>query len=252
MSVQQWRFSALEFALLWELAGREILPYPLQFRPDVAEQDDYTRQRMAAASAIQPQLDQMLHRALFVLAVPEVRVQVCGFSGERQDTKIRVHAGIQRDVGAVAVQAPGRDHDRGGDVLLSLCGARTIASRVIESLPSAPAARGEGLHVYRRDLEQSSSLTIMESPRDRSAREQMSNFLDRRRTCIGHIAVHPGPARDATPTDDGHDFHWMDFDGDGRYLTRGGDTLTATPADAAGMTTELQRLISRTVRTAGV
>ncbi|WP_187776284.1 ESX secretion-associated protein EspG [Antrihabitans cavernicola] len=235
MTTGTWRFSALEFALLWQLAGREELPYPLQFRPDVSTRDDYTRQRLAAAAAIRPQLDRMLHRALFALASPEVSVEVCGFAGVDQDRKIRMHAGIQRDIGAVAVQEPGRDHDRGGDVLLSLCGSRTMASRIVESLPPVSAGNRRGLSIHTRDLEPSTA--VLRSTRGRSASDDLDAFLDSRRTCIGHIAV-----RTAETT---RDFHWMDFDNDGRYLTRGGEMLTAKPVSASDMTTELQRLISR-------
>ena len=82
-TARRWRFTALEFRVLWESTGRDVLPYPLRHRSTEVFQEDSGRLRRAAAEVVVPQLDDDLVRAVEVLLAPEARVEVAGFRGSR-------------------------------------------------------------------------------------------------------------------------------------------------------------------------
>lgn len=244
--MNQWTFTGLEFTLLWEQAGRDVLPYPLQYQHRVETRSELSGGRRDAARSLIPQLDESLHRALFVLALPQVRVQIAGFEGLSRERRIRIHAGIRDGLAVFAAQQPGADADTGADIRLTVLPARAAAHALIEELPKIPAAQGEPLSVLESELSVARAPLLLHDIGDSGAREKVRRFLDRPRIGIGHIAVHSGPAYDNRPTEDGGDFHWMDFHDDGRYLTRAGKYRTADPADAAMMVSTLQRLLNET------
>ncbi|MEV6324455.1 ESX secretion-associated protein EspG [Nocardia sp. NPDC051787] len=93
--VQSWRFSALEFRILWESTGRDVLPYPLRHQYTTEFQSESLRLRRAAAQSLRPRIDDNLLRAVEVLLAPEARVELAAFAGARRDRRLRAHAGVR-------------------------------------------------------------------------------------------------------------------------------------------------------------
>lgn len=240
----RWRFTALEFDLLWRLHGRDRLPYPMQFRGDAVTVAAHDRARRDAARRIRTLLDEELHAALSVLLAPTVRVEVCGFHGAALASVTRLHAGIGGEVGVVAQQLPGTDLDCGGEVLVSSGPAARVAEAVVAAVPATARGSGRGVTPRRAGASPAAGLLLRQvGGRDRE--ENLRTFFARPRTGVGEIGVHPGPAVDWRPTEDGSVVHWIDF-ADGRYLVRGGDEVEALPVSGEEFTAHLRTLIART------
>lgn len=242
MSLAQWRFTGLEFDMLWKTAGLDRLPFPLQFRPVADHIDDLDNQRRKAAKTLLPKVDQTLHRALTDLIDPVARIEVCGFDDVCSKREIRVHAGIRRGSGAVVQQLPGERADSGTDVIVSLCNSDEVADRVVAAFPPARAGSMRPLAVHESELRQKVGGPVLRSPSEWSGRERVDSLFDRPRTCVAELTTYAGPAVDSRPTKHGRAFFLMDFAGDGRYLVKTGQTIQAVPADNAGIAAELRRL----------
>ncbi|MFE3293221.1 ESX secretion-associated protein EspG [Rhodococcus sp. NPDC059234] len=242
----QWRFTALEFDVLWRHLGRDRLPYPMRFRGEAATEDDFQQQRRAAARRVLPRLDEALHAALSALASPIVRVEVCGFHGRGLESTVRAHAGVSGERAALARQDQGADLDDGGDVVLSAVPAGRVAARIAAVLPSARRGTGRGVAsaISRRRSGADGSLML---PAARLGHEEACDeFFARPRTGLGEIGVFAGPALDWRPTAEGRVVQWMDFEDDGRYLVGGTDAVSAVPAGGDEIASEVGRLIGLT------
>lgn len=80
----------------------------------------------------------------------------------------------------------------------------------------------------------------------RSQRRQATDFFNRPRNTVVHLAVCPGPATDRRPTP-ARDCHVIDYP-DGRYLVRHNDSvLRADPADTPALLTHLQSALTATI-----
>ncbi|WP_242676768.1 ESX secretion-associated protein EspG [Rhodococcus sp. ABRD24] len=244
MSGGSWRFTGLEFQVLWAQLGRDRLPYPLRFRPIADTQDDLDRQRRAAARQWAPRVTETLHRHLNALAEPAVRVEVCGYAGAGLDAKVRMHAGIRGASGALAIQLPGVDDDTGGDIYLHCVAPAQLAHAIVAALPAAPAGTRRPLTFRRADLD-SGGGPILVSAGSTRTRDEVNGFFRRPRTGIGEITAFAGVAYDSRPTEDGIGLHWLDFADDGRYSVRGVDNVVAAPVSAADLASEIARLMAR-------
>ncbi|NKS97164.1 hypothetical protein GS498_07345 [Rhodococcus hoagii] len=138
-SGSEWRFTGLEFQVLWRQLGLDRLPYPLRYRPVAETQDDLDRQRRDASAALLPRLTEALHRHLVALAEPRERIEVFGFAGRPDTAPVRLHAGIRGDTGTLAIQLPGPDVDTGGDVLIRGVAPTRIPDAIASALPRIPA-----------------------------------------------------------------------------------------------------------------
>ncbi len=243
MILAQWRFTGLEFEMLWTIAGRDRLPFPLQFRPVADHIDELNVQRRDAAKTLLPRVDQTLHRALTCLLDPVARVEVCGFDDVRSKRRVRVHAGARRGFGVVTRQLPGASDDVGADVVVSLCNPQDLAQHVVSALPQVAAGSMRPFAVRDSELRKQSGGSVLRAPGDWSARERIDSFFERPRSCVAEITTFAGPTVDSRPTADGRAFFVMDFEGDGRYLVKTGETIQAAPTDSAEIAAELQRFV---------
>ncbi|WP_109529899.1 MULTISPECIES: ESX secretion-associated protein EspG [Nocardia] len=244
-TLRRWRFTALEFRVLWESTGRDVLPYPLQHRSTERFQEDSDRLRRAAAQTVVPQMDDDLVRAVEVLLNPEARVEVAGFRGGTDRRKIRAHGGSHFQHAAVAVQAPGIDHDRGADVDLLLLDAEDLAPAVLTAIPDCRAGQSKPMQVPVEELEKPPPV-VRDAWRP-TVREEFDRFFARRTTATTHIGVYPLGSVDNRHIGGRKDFQITDFEDDGRYVSFGSRVVTVKPTDRQRITATLREMISRTV-----
>ncbi|WP_433606967.1 ESX secretion-associated protein EspG [Prescottella agglutinans] len=243
MSGASWRFTGLEFEVLWTRLGRDRLPYPLRFRPVADTQDDLDRQRRAAAESWVPRMTESLHRHLSVLAEPDVRIEVSGLVGAASGTMIRMHAGIRGATGTLAIQLSGPDVDTGGDVLVHGMDPVRIPNAIAAALPVVPAGARPAIRFRRSDLESGTGPLLVSAGSTR-IRDDALGLLRRPRTGIGEITAFAGVAYDSRPTTDGIGLHWLDFDGDGRYCLRETAGVVVTPVSGSELAVEISRLVA--------
>ncbi|BDT89249.1 ESX secretion-associated protein EspG [Nocardia cyriacigeorgica] len=244
-TVRRWRFTALEFRTLWDATGRDVLPYPLQHQFTTEFRSETRRLRQAAAKTLQPQLDDDLLRAVHVLFAPEARVELAGFTGTRRDRKLRAHAGVHHEHGAIAVQEPGPDNDHGGDVIVSFLPDTAVAREVVAVLPDCGPGRGEQLRVAAEDLEKPAA--AVRDSWQTTPRQELQRFFNRPTTCTTHIGVYALGSPDNRHTQGRKDFQITDFENDGRYVTVGDNVIVTKPTTSDRIATTLQDMISRTV-----
>lgn len=245
----QWRFSGLEFQLLWEAAGRDRLPYPLRFRTEAPTLNDLTAQRKFAAESVQSILDESVIDALRILAEPTVRVEVSGLR-RRNMVMIRLHGALSGESAVLVRQLPGIDADTGSDVILSVNYASSLVHTMVTHLPPCPAGKVRGVsvrnaenasaHIQSNGLGESISRRA-DSPR---AAEELGRFFNRPRTSIGEITIASGIAVDSRHNAGDVHFQWNDFADDGRYIVESGDTLRAFAASDLDVETAITRAIS--------
>ncbi len=132
MSRRDWSFTALGFTVLWRAVDRDVLPYPLQYRSTAETVADYESEWKSEAAGLHRRFDESLYSALRVLAEPEARIEMAGFSG---NDKLRVHAAVHYRHAVLLVQEPTSSPDRGGAVHMSLIDAAVASRRVVDLLP---------------------------------------------------------------------------------------------------------------------
>jgi hypothetical protein len=244
-AVQSWRFTALEFRTLWESTGRDVLPYPLRHQHTTEFRSDSLKLRQAAARSLRPRIDDDLLRTVEVLLAPEARVELAGLVGARRDRRLRAHAGVHYQHGAVAVQEPGPDPEHGGDVVLTLLPAGEVARAVVDVLPDCAAGGGKQLQAPVEELE-GPRPAVRDAWRP-TPREEFERFFTRAMTLIGHVGVYAMGSVDNRHIHGRKDFQLNDVENDGRYVTFGTDTVTIKPTTAERIIGTLQQMIARTV-----
>ncbi len=258
MTQQLWSLSALELTVLWHAIGRDVLPYPLRYRPTEDTAAAYERTYKTAASGVRAILDEDMYGPLRVLVEPEARIEVAGFAGAargvlpREDAApaalVRIHTAVSGRSAVILTQEPTADPDRGGAVRMTLVGAHTLARRVIAALPDAPRGTASSFEINRTDLDgdDNQPFTAFSDDAPLSRRTEAERFFERRRTTVAHIAVYPGGAFDNRPTPR-RDFHIMDYP-DGRYRVHATAAVHVTPANTEELSAHLQNLLDRTLR----
>ncbi|WP_454195623.1 ESX secretion-associated protein EspG [Nocardia sp. Marseille-Q1738] len=243
--MRSWRFTALEFRTLWESTGRDVLPYPLRHQYTTEFRSETVRLRQEAARTLRPSIDDDLLRTVEVLLAPEARVELAGFAGARRDRKLRAHAGVHYQHGAIAVQEPGPDHETGGDVMLTLLPAGEVARAVVDVLPSCTPGRGKQIQVSAEELGRPRP-PVRDAWRP-TPREEFERFFTRAMTLITHVGVYAMGSADNRHIHGRKDFQLNDVENDGRYVTFGTDTLTVKPTTNERVAATLQQMITRTV-----
>ncbi|MCE5292138.1 MAG: ESX secretion-associated protein EspG [Nocardiaceae bacterium] len=118
----QWRVSGFDFVIACELAGRDTLPYPIEFVHRPMGAAEYRLLRNAAAERIHA-MDPDFFTALRVLARPDLRISVDGAG-------IRSYVADAGGFTAVATE--------NGDVTVRLTSARAI-DEAVRALPVGAA-----------------------------------------------------------------------------------------------------------------
>lgn len=258
MTQQTWTMSGLELTVLWHAIGRDILPYPLQYRPAEDTADAYDRAYKTAAARIQSVFDEDMYGPLRIVVEPEARIEVAGFAGVTTavmpgadadpTAMVRIHAAIAGSGAVILTQRPTAKHNTGADVRMEYVNARTASRRIIAALPDAPPGTAAPFHANRADLESDDDapFTAFRDDSPRSQHDSIHRFFERPRTTVTHVAVYPGPAYDHRPTPT-RDFHIIDYP-EGRYRIRTTASIQSTPTTPTDLTTHLQSLLDRTLQ----
>lgn len=253
-----WTLSALELMVLWHAIGREILPYPLQYRATERTADDYTRAYQAAAARVQTLFDEDMYGPLRLLVDPEARVEVAGFAGTPQPVsprtsadptaQIRMHAAVAGSGTVLLTQYPTDDPHRGGDIRIALGNTRNLARHILTHLPDTARGSSPEIRINRRELDEpdDTPFTGFTDDTPQPARREVHRFFERPRTTVAHIAIYPGGAYDHRPVPT-RDFHIIDYP-DGRYRVRATATVHAIPTDNTELATHLHNLLDRTTK----
>lgn len=242
VTLPQWHFTGLEFQILWEARGRDRLPYPLKFCPAAETMTELTVQRKIAVQRLEQILDGSVTDALQMLAEPTVRIEVSGFHGPRMNTVTRLHGVVAGEWGVLVQQLPGATADSGSDVVLSVQPASVLVSAMVTRLPQCPAGKVRVASV--RNTKHVPGELILSRADDPRPTQELVRFFRRPRTSIGEITISSGSAVDGRSHRGDVVFQWNDFSDDGRYIVRGGETLSAVAASTLDVETAITAAVS--------
>ncbi|MGW5456450.1 ESX secretion-associated protein EspG [Nocardia sp. NPDC003979] len=238
-------FTGIEFEILWSGYGRDRLPYPLQYRTDIADFDELKRHREAAVEKLLAKYDPAIEQAIDVLLVPDARVESKGYVGQDVSNVIRFHGAIRGRAGATLAQAPGTAEDTGSDVVLTCCTADQVAALTVAALPRTKPGTKPPVEVRRERLAEEEEHFEYRAGR-LSSLEQLNRIFHRPRHAVGEISALAGPALDSRPTP-ARSFWWMDYP-DGRYYVKTGDPIIAEPLPTSRMIAGIHRMLTRAQR----
>lgn len=248
MNYRSWTLHGLEFRMLMEHAGRDRLPFPIQFQPTADSGADYHRQRHEARGAVDRTMDDDLRVAVDTLVAPQVRIEVVGH--RTSSGKVRGHAAVGHDVAVVLTQGPGDSEFSGGPVTVTLLESFRAVTAVLAVLPTANPGTSATMTVAEpgRAADDPQSPLIRRASR-RTDDERFEKLFSSPPSCAGEILVCTGPATDNRFEDGTTGVNWVDFDGDGRYLIRHGSMLTVTPASSSDFAAHIADLVTRALWT---
>lgn len=249
MNRRRWTFDGLQFRMLLEHAGRDRLPFPLQFRPDADSAADYHRQRHEAGAAVAAMDDDDLRVAVHTVVLPRVRVELVGHvrTGQAGHVKLRAHAAIGHDSAVVLTQRPGSDDRSGGAVTVELIEPFRSVNAVLDVLPAVGRGSSPQIDVDRPvadTVTDTGSPLIRSNPRS-SADDRYQQLFSRPPSSAGEILVCAGPAPDSRLTPDTTGVQWVDFTDDGRYLIRHSSIISVVPASVSELSAEIRNLVEK-------
>lgn len=248
MTVRHWTFEGLQFRMLLEQAGRDRLPFPLQFRPDADSVADYHRQRHEATTAVSEIMDDDLRAAVHTIVDPRVRVELVGHvrTGLATHEKLRAHAAIGYDFAAVLTQKPGVDDRSGDTITVELLEPARSVSAVLSVLPTVGRGSSPRIDVDRPAFgnNESGSPLVKSTPKT-SAEDRYQELFSRPPSSAGEILVCVGPAPDSRPTEGTTGVQWVDFTDDGRYMIRHSSIISVTGVAVPELAAEIQELVER-------
>ncbi|MGB6052879.1 MAG: ESX secretion-associated protein EspG [Rhodococcus sp. (in: high G+C Gram-positive bacteria)] len=245
MNGRSWTLGGLEFRMLMEHAGRDRLPFPIQFQPTADSAADYHRQRHEAAESVARMMDDDLRLAIHTLVTPNVRVEVVGHrsSSPISTEKIRGHAARGHEIAVVATQQPADTDRSGGAVTLSLLEPFRAVAAVLKVLPPADGGTAPRMDVAYADASVETQSPLVRRAGRRTDEDRYEALFSRAPTCAGEILVCTGSAADNRLEESTTGVNWVDFADDGRYLIRHGAKLCVLPASTPQLVTEIAGLV---------
>lgn len=248
MNSRQWTFEGLPFRILLEQAGRDRLPFPLQFRPSADSAADYDRQRDDAAHVIDAVMDEDLRAAVHTIVEPRVRVEVVGHvrSGRMEHRKVRAHAAIGYDFAVVLTQQPGIDDRSGGTIRMECVDPFRGVTNALEVLPRVAGGASPRIEVDqpRLSVDEQDSPLHQSVPRT-SGEERYKRLFSRAPSSAGEILVCAGPAPDSRLTEGTTGIQWVDFEDDGRYMIRHTSIISVIGASVSDLAAEVRGLVEK-------
>ena len=249
MNDRRWTFEGLPFRMLIEQAGRDRLPFPLQFTPDADSAADYHRQRQEASNAVAPFMDADLRVAVHTVVEPRVRIELVGHVrvGQSAHQKLRAHSAIGFDAAAVLTQRPGIDDRSGEDVTVHLMEPFRSVGAVLAVLPDVGSGTSPRIDVDRpvRPTDTDSSSPLLSSTPRTTDDVRYQRLFSRAPSSAGEILVCAGPAPDSRLTEGTTGVQWVDFDDDGRYMIRHSSHISVIPVSTAELASEIRELVEK-------
>lgn len=223
---QVWRFTDLEFKVLWERYNKTTrMPEPLVFTSRTKYFDDYEREKQEIWDRLRDTVDGPIRDVVEVLARPEVLIKTQGwYDADIQDPAkwIRARAVRSGAQGYLLTQTPGETPMHSGGYTITDCGPHGVAEAIVTTLPKVEAGRivslalppewvgGLATELWGRPSVTEHAATYDAGPVER--------FFGTPAERTGLLTVHQGHSKFGPRGILEHLMVWRDLPGDGRYL----------------------------------
>ncbi|MEV6323018.1 ESX secretion-associated protein EspG [Nocardia sp. NPDC051787] len=249
-----WKFSDIEFFVLWESHAKDALPSPLVFTSRTPLLDDFELEKSSTRDALRNKVDRSFGEVLETLAAPDIRITVDGWDGtDGDDPKkcVRLLAARRGDAGYVVKQLPGETIWHSGGFEVTECAAVGLADAVVAQMPEAAAGKLAEVVLATdsgSDMDYAFGESAVEDSFDDTVAYRSDKFLKTEATTIGTIAVVQGSSVFGPRGVTRREILWRDVVDDGRYASTPSLPSVAVGADAARLTAMINTEVATVVR----
>lgn len=250
-----WRFTDLEFVVLWEDFGEPGPPRPFSFTSRTPLLDDYRDEKAEVRAALRASSTPAMREMLADLYRPDIRVRVLGFDGRDYTNvanNVRLMAARRADRGYLVTQWPGETVGHSGGFTVTECAAVELADVVVRALPEADpgkradivlADENEGL-----DLDYDYGASSVRDSFEASVHDRSAEFLSAPAERFGFIDVLQAHSIFGPRGMTRHRLKWRDLVDDGRYVIDDGHPPVAMAADKRRVVSVINARIAEVVR----
>lgn len=252
---RSWRFTDIEFFVLWQDLKEGGFPDPFYFTARTPDQEEFDRQQSEARTALRRRLTPDFAEVMRTMARPDL--QVIGRAMDGADYRIterlvRVLGVREADRGYVVRQLPGETFWHSGDFTVTECPAVELADRIVAALPAAEAGRLPDTVLPARTEHEEMDYTyvrsqVLDSFTDSNV-ERGNYLLNTPATRRGSVEIIQTRSVYGPRGRTEHELEWRDLVDDGRYVFDDQNPPVVVGADAKRLTNMINSRIAAVVR----
>ncbi|CAM4515545.1 ESX secretion-associated protein EspG [Nocardia ninae] len=250
-----WKFSDLEFAVLWGGEENAYLPRPLSFTSRTPMWNDYMEERARTRDALRGTVDPRFDEVLAAIRQPDIRIEARGWDArDWTNTKasIRLLAARRGERGFLVTQLPGETVEHSSGFTVSECEAVQLADVVVDALPDAePGKRADialATQDYGDEMDYGYGRSVVHDSFEGSVRDRATEFLATPAPCVGRIDVIQVQSIFGPRGTTRHRLKWRDLENDGRYLIDDSNPPVAMASDRKRLIAAVNTRIAEVVR----
>ncbi|MFE3103033.1 ESX secretion-associated protein EspG [Nocardia tengchongensis] len=248
--LRSWSFTDVEFLVLWEELGEELLPEPLFFTSRAPLWSAFQDSRTRARDGLRDR-DPELAEVLRALRAPDVKVELRGWDGRDRRPRgsgIRAVGVRSGDAGYLLVQQPGETATHVAGFTITEFWASELAEQVLRLLPEAEAGHGREVVLAESEDAATTDYGFGLSPAHETLEggvvDRAADFRAALASAQGVIDVVQGRSRFGPRGITRHHLEWRDLEADGRYLITADLPPVAVPADRRRLVAAVDTLIA--------
>ncbi|WP_406274004.1 ESX secretion-associated protein EspG [Nocardia sp. NBC_00881] len=251
---RSWRFTGLEFVVLWEDAGGQGPPAPFTVTNRLWQNHYLAREKREAREAVRARLGSCFEDVLDAVSVPDIRIVVQGWNPAEYDNPrswIRMLGACSGKRVYLLEQLSGETASLSCGFAITEYGVREFGAVVAARLPEAQRGKHGNIdlsaHAYC-DTDQGSRRSRVFASTGKIAWLQAERFLRSPVTCAGAIVVGQGISRFDRCRAHRRMLEWRDIFGDGRYVIAGSAPPIAQGVDEKRLTARIDTEIAGVAR----
>ncbi|GAB2683091.1 ESX secretion-associated protein EspG [Nocardia goodfellowii] len=250
---RRWRFTDLEFVVLWAELREHRLPAPFVYTSRTKFLHEAERAKSQTRENLRARWDRSVEDVLTAVARPDLRITVSGCAAadpEDPRGRIRLHAARSGPRCFVLTQLPGETIWHSGGFTVAEYNALDMADAVVAHLPKCPGGRRAQL-TFPTTLQNSDSdygqswVRETEVSPETDALGEFSNAPVQR---LGIIRIEQGNSRFGPRGIARRALAWRDVADDGRYIITNDDPPVAMGVDTRQLISRLNGEIAWVIR----
>ncbi|WP_328409261.1 ESX secretion-associated protein EspG [Nocardia sp. NBC_00403] len=250
-----WKFTDLEFVVLWEQMREDVMPRPFVFTTDIPLEEDYQRELHRIRERLRYTIDPAVPQLMMDIARPDLSVLVRGIDGKNPDNpegSIRMIAARREDRGYLLTQLPGRTVHHSEGFTITECDVLRLADVVVAALPKAPAGKQNRVTLRvppdHDGMDHGYGESGLWDSHEDTDDAHSQRFLTTVPATVGGIEVCQGISRFGPRGRVARYLEWRDLPDDGRYVITQDTPPIAIPVDAKQLTAQINAEITFVVR----
>ncbi|MGK8511922.1 ESX secretion-associated protein EspG [Nocardia asiatica] len=250
-----WKFTDLEFVVLWEDFGEAGVPRPFSFTSRTPLWDDYLVEQAQTRAALLASSTPARKEMLDDLYRPDIRIRVIAFDGRDHTNvanNVRLMAARRADRGYLVTQLPGETVGHSGGFVVTECAAVELADVVVRALPEAePGKRADivlAAETEDEHLDYDYGASVVRDSFEGSVHDRSTEFLTAPAVRFGFIDVIQAQSIFGPRGMTRHRLKWRDLEGDGRYVIDDRHPPVATAADKRRLVSVINTRVAEVVR----